>query len=232
MSESITYKKEFFDFINELTAINKSIGFERVKDRIVVRKSDADQTLPYIISAPSTYFDIEETVAFYDYSNFYRYLNTLKNPTISIKNEYINIESKSTKINYLLSDEDGIINGPKKVDFEHGDVRFILSKEDIDDIVKTNGLIKGTESHISVNGTTVTITTGSSGSDNSCEKVFQAERVDGGSDEDFEFTIMSNRFDVLPSKRDYCVDLSCESFMRISLIHDELEFNIYSGDIS
>jgi len=232
MGKSIAYKKELFDFCNELTSISKSIAFERVGDRVVVRKSDANQTLPYIISVPSEYFDIDDTVAFYEYSNFYRYLNTLKTPKLDIQNEHILIQGNGVKINYLLSDEDGIINGPKKVDFEHGDVRFVLRKEDIDEIVKINGLVKGTHANIKVVDTTVTITIFSSGSDNSFEKVFEAERVDGGEDDDFEFTIMSNRFDVLPSKRDYTVDLSCEAFLRISLIHEEIEFNLYSGDIS
>ena len=87
MAEHIEYKRELFDFVNDLTAINPSIAFERIfdesynADRICVRKSDKNRSLVYTLSVPVEYFDIKETVAFYMYSNFYKFLTSIKKAT-------------------------------------------------------------------------------------------------------------------------------------------------------
>lgn len=231
MAEAISYNKDLFDFVSNLMSINNSIAFERVGDRVVVRKSDKNRTLPYILSVPSEYFDIEETVAFYKYDHFYKFLSTLKDPNLTIKEDKMVISGKGIRVNYMLSDPEGIINGPKKVDFDDWDVRFALTKEDLEEIVKINSLVKGTKAKISCQGNKVLVTIYSNGSDNSFEKEFEAERI-SDDDNDFEFVILSNRFESLPSKRDYTMDISSKNFIRLSLIHEEIEFNLYSGDVS
>ena len=233
MTQKIQYKKELFDFVNDLTAIHNSIAFERVKDRVVVRKSNANQTLPYILSVPAEYFDIEETVAFYKYDNFHKFLSSVKDPDLAIDMPNI-IISKSGKtpisIDYRLSDEEGIINGPKDVIFDNWNAIFTLSSEDLSEIVKINGYVKGSNAKISVDDDEVTISIFSNGNDNSFEKTFTCER-NGGKDS-FDFIINANRFEVIPTKNDYIMKISEESFINISLIHDEIEFNLYSGEDS
>jgi len=234
MSQKITYKKELFDFINELTAINNSIGFERVGDRIVVRKADKNRTLPYIVSVPSSYFDIDETIAFYKYDHFYKFLTSIKNAELHLDDPNI-IISKAGKtpinIDYRLSEEEGIINGPaEKIEFDEWDVQFVLSAEDLDEIVKINRFVKGTNARIECVDDEVKLSIYSSGNDNTFDKSFTCERIGNSSDE-FAFVINANRFEFLPSKRDYTINISSEKFVKISLIHDEIEFDMYSGDM-
>lgn len=234
MSNKITYKKELFDFINELTVINNSIGFERDGDKVVVRKADKNRTLPYIVSVPHTYFDIDRTIAFYKYDNFYKFLTSIKNAELELDDPNIIIsKSGKTPINiaYRLSEEEGIINGPVgKIDYDAWSAQFVLSSEDLEEIVKINRFVKGTHARIECSDEAVKINIYSSGNDNSFDKSFTCERV-GDSDTDFSFVINANRFEYLPSKRDYTVYISSEKFVRFSLIHDEIEFDMYSGDM-
>jgi hypothetical protein len=225
---------ELFNFINSLTAINNSIAFERVDDSIVVRKSDKNRTLTYIAKVPLRYFNIDETVAFYKYDNFYKFLSNIKNAELEIDDNDIVISKQGSNpihINYRLSDVEGIINGPKSVEFEDWDVKFVLSKEDLAEIVKINTFVKGTKAKIICDNKDVSIYVYTSGNDNSFAKEFKSDRVSENND-DISFTILANRFNYLPAGYDYTVEVSSEKFIKISLIHDEIEFNIYTGEIS
>lgn len=231
MAQNITYNKELFDFINELTPINNSIAFERVNDRVVVRKSDKNRTLPYIVSVPANYFDIEDTVAFYKFDNFYKFLKSMKNADLTLSDPNIVISQGRRSQDYRLSLPEGIINGPKKVEFDAWDVVFTLSAEELQYIRTTNGNTKANKALISVVDDEVTIDLYSSGQDNTGQTVVTCERTSDNSD-DFSFVINANRFEYLPTKRDYTVKVSSENFINFSLIHDEIEFDMYSGDAS
>jgi len=234
MVENIEYKRELFDFVNDLTAISPSIGFERVYDevygvdRIVVRKADKNRSLVYTLSVPVEYFDIKETVAFYMYSNFYKFLTSIKNVKLSLDENLMIMNGSGVKLNYILSDEEGITNGPKAIGFKDPAVRFTLTSEAIDEIVKLNTLVKGSKAKILCSGTNITITIYTTDSDNSFEKTFECERLTDY-DEDIEFIILSNRFEYLPSKRDYVVDITENKYVRISLINETFDFNMYTG---
>lgn len=231
MAEGIQYNRELFDFINNLTAINNAIAFERIGDKVVVRKADKNRTLPYILSVPSEYFDIDETVAFYKFDNFYRFFNSYRNPVLNIEDDRMIMSEGRSRTRYTLSDEEGIINGPKRVNFEQGDVRFTLTKEALDEIGKQIGLTKADRAKISVEEDAIRILFFSTVSDNDHEAEFEYEKIDGF-DGEFEFTIFANRFEFLPSKHDYIIDVSSERYVRFSLVDDNIEFNMYSGDLS
>jgi hypothetical protein len=234
MAEHIEYKRELFDFVNDLTAINPSIAFERIfdesynADRICVRKSDKNRSLVYTLSVPVEYFDIKETVAFYMYSNFYKFLTSIKNVKLSVDGNLMVLNGSGVKLNYILSDEEGITNGPKSIGFKDPAVRFTLTAEAIDEIVKLNSLVKGSKAKISCIGTAITVTIYTTDSDNSFEKTFECERLTDYED-DIEFVIFSNRFEYLPSKRDYVVDITANNYIRISLINETFDFNMYTG---
>ena len=234
MAKNIDYKRELFEFVNELTTISPSIAFEKVydekyqSDRIIINKSDKNRTLVYKLSVPVEYFDIDETVAFYAYGNFYKFLTTIKDVKLSIDNNIMILNGSGVKLNYLLSDEEGIANGPKAIGFKDPDVRFTLTKEAIDEIVKLNSLVKGTKAKFLCSGDSISVLIYTTDSDNSFEKIFECERLTDF-DEDIEFVINSNRFEFLPSKRDYVVDITSNNSIRISLINEIIDFNMYTG---
>ena len=229
MAQELTYNREFLDFVNELTPINNAIAFERVGDRVVVRKSDKNRTLPYIISVPASYLDITETLAFYKYDDFHKFLKSMKKADLALEDPNIVISSGRRSMDYRLSLSEGIINGPKSVDFDKWDVVFTLSAEELQHIRTMNGNIKGTKALVSVVDDEVTIDLYSSGQDNTGKTEIACERISDNND-DFSFVINANRFEFLPTKRDYTVRVSAEKFINFSLINDEIEFDMYSGD--
>ena len=229
MAQKLTYKRELFDFVNELTPINNSIAFERDGDRVVVRKSDKNRTLPYIISVPASYLDIEETLAFYKFDDFHKFLKSMKNADLTLDDPNIVISSGRRSMDYRLSLPEGIINGPKDVDFEEWDAVFTLSAEELQHIRTMNGNVKGNKALISVVDDQVTIDFYSSGQDNTGKTEIECERISKNTD-DFSFVINANRFEYLPTKRDYTVRVSSENFVNFSLINDEIDFDMYSGE--
>jgi len=232
MSKNVSYKGELLDLVNDLTKIHESIAFERVDDNIVIRKSDKEKTIPYILKAPASYFDIEDTIAFYKYDDFYRYYNMFKNGKIQIKNDdnYVVLTQNRRKSKYTLSPVDGIINGPKNVNFGESDVIFTLTKEDLDEIFKMNALLKADNALISCVGAEATITLYTDSNNNTYQKSFECERS-SDYDGDIQFNIMADRFMLIPSKQNYVVSVKKEKHIRFSLIHDDIELNIYSGTI-
>ena len=232
----IEYDKELFDFVNNLSAITNSISFfvdEETNDSVHVVQSDANKSMLYTLNVPKRYFNINDTISFYKYDNFYSFLNTVKDPILEIDYDdgIIDISNSAVKINYILSDSEGILMDPRPViNFDSGDIKFTLLDDDIHEIVKINNLIKGTKANIKCVDNEIFITFYSESSDNSFTKKFDGERV-GDYVDDIEFTVMADRFIVIPQKNDYSVDISKDAFIRISLIHDEIDFNLYSGEV-
>lgn len=227
---NIEYKRELFDILNDLSPINKSIALESIDDQIVVKKSDKHRTFAYVLKCSHDYCSIDKTIAFYDYSNFYKFLSTVKNAKLSIANNNIVLCGNGVKLNYLLSDEEGIINGPKHTDLpKNADVQFTLTKENIDEIVKLNSLVKGAKARLTCVDGEVTIKFYTTNTDNSFEKTFECERP-SDYDKDITFDILANRFDLLPSKRDYVVQIYNFKFIQFSLIHEDIELSLYSGE--
>ena len=229
MSVKIAYKGELFDLVNDLTSIHNSIAFERVDDEVVVRKCDKEKTIPYILKAPAEYFDIDETVAFYKYDNFYRYYSMFKDGKIGIDGRTMHLSRERRQTRYTLSDSEGIINGPKRVNFGDADATFTLTKEELDELNKMIGLISSDKATIKCEGTTVYIRIFSDDSDHDFVFDFECER--GEYNRTIEFNILSNRFSLIPSKRDYTISLKKEKQMRISLNHDDIDLDLYSGTI-
>ena len=232
MSQNIQYKEELFDLINDLTSISPSIGFEHIDGKVVVRKSDDERTIPYKLEAPLEYFNIEDTIAFYNYPNFYRFLDMVKNPKLKLMSDtQLNVYGKGIKINYILSEEDGIINGPESIAFSDHDYEFTLSRDDLDEIVKTNNLVKAKIAIIKCSDDGVFVKMYTDETEHSFEKEFDGERM-SDHDEDIIFEIKADRFNYLPPKRDYKVFIKKEGYVMFSLIHDDIDLRIFSGSIS
>jgi len=227
---NIAYKDELFDLVNDLTGIHQAIAFERIDDNVVIRKTDKEKTIPYILKAPSEYFDIDETVAFYMYNDFYNYYKVFKGCDISIGGRTLTLKQKGRKSNYTLSPSEGIINGPKRVNFGESDVTLTLTKEDLDELIGMINLIKADKALISCVDNEVTIQIYTDNHDNTFEKTFECDR-NSDYDENIQFNIMADRFTLIPSKKNYVIDIKKEKHMKFSLIHDDIELNIYSGTI-
>jgi len=230
MGQSINYKRELFDLINDLTSISPSIGFECDETSVIVRKCDEERTIPYILTAPIDYFGITETIAFYNYPNFYSFMDMIKDAKLTYNGNVLNIDGATTKINYTLSDEGSIINGPSSIAFNDADYTFVLSRDELDEIVKMKNLVKAKRCIITCDDDVVKLKMYTDETSHSVVKEFVGDNVSDIEDV-IKFEVSADRFSHLPPKRDYTVHIKKEKFMKFSLMHDEINLDIYSGSI-
>ena len=95
----IEYKIEFFDILKNLSTItNAEIVINSHGDNIIVRRVDKDFTIAYELIASKKCFNLNiNEIGFYKYTEFYQYLKSLSNPTITIEDNYIIMSTKSSK---------------------------------------------------------------------------------------------------------------------------------------
>lgn len=225
---SIIYKTEYFDLIQDLTTIDKSIIFDREDDNVVVRRNDQEKTVAYILKAPVKYFDIDERIGLYDYVEFYRFLKTIENVNIIKKNNKLVLSNKSSKLNYLLSNVETMKTGPKKISFNDADFEFELDKDSLHELIKIHNTIKSRVATFSCKDNEITIKIFKDEEDNSFEKIFEAKNL-SGIKESIDFDIFSDLFEKLPTKRDYTVSIKSPGYLKISLKDENINLNIFTG---
>ncbi len=225
----VEYKKELFDIVKDLSSINNSIIFEKEDDQVLIKRNDAEKTTVYILKAPSTYFDFEtDKIAFYNYNEFYQYFSTFENPAITLDDTKINLSEASAKVHYILSNPESIKPGPKAINFGDGDCTFSLDSKALDDIVKMNTLIKAKKAEITGTKDSISIRLYNNEHDNSFDKQFELENLTDFTD-DFQFTIFSDLFTNTPLKRNYKVNVKTQGYVKVSLIDDNMDLDIYTG---
>ena len=231
-TKSIQYKQELFDLINDLCSISPSIGFENIDGRVTIRKCDDERTIPYTLSAPMEYFDIselDEPIGFYNYPNFYSFLDMMKDPKIRLDGiNQLYLTGDGVRINYILSDAESIINGPSSSDFADEDYEVTLSSDDIAEIVKMNGLIKAERAIVKCTDEGFFLKFYTDETEHSFVRQFECQRL-SDYEEPIQFEIRANRFSYLPAKRDYKILIKKEGYMLFQLLHDELKLDIFSG---
>lgn len=238
----IEYKEELFNIVKDLSLINNSIIFIKSEDKskVLVKRRDIEQSIAYILEVPVSYFNFEtEDVSFYNYNEFYQYINAFDNPEIKMDNNKIYIYENNSKVNYILSDKEslakeGILNNIK---FENSVVKFNLSSSELDEIVKMSSLIRAKKAKIIVEGNTITVRVYSNQHENSFEKIFtKAELLDKNNNpivfsESIEFIIFSDIFNKIPQKKNYTVEIKKEGFIKIKLVDENINLSVYTGGV-
>lgn len=236
MSEKIEYSVELFDLIKDLTPITNSVIFQKDEDEnVVVCRSDSESTIVYRLVAPKNYFNFEDTIAFYDYNNYYQYLKAFKDPSLLMKDEktiLIRSNDGNATTEYLLSDPEAIKAGPKAINFKDANVKFNLSSYDLDQIIKMITLIDPKKAQITTDGNKVKVKIYSNMNlhENTFEKVFDIEEKNDLDDE-IDFVIFSDTFQKIPLKKNYSVEIKKEGFVKISLINDNVNLDVYTGKV-
>ncbi len=156
----IKYNADVLKIIKNLSAISKTrdgntpIKFIRDEEGIHVRSGTEAKTIVFCVDFSNECFDIpDESLSFYDYPEFYKYLDSFDSPDLSIgivnegtdrEFEAVVIKKNKRKISYQTSDEETIKNAlkkkPKSVDY---DAKFNLSSEDYVQIKKLINLFDG-----------------------------------------------------------------------------------------
>lgn len=228
----VDYNIKLFDIIKDLTSISNQVVFEKDGDNVIVRRADAEASIAYQLGASASCFDIKDSVAFYNYSDFYSYLKAIDSPDLSFKNDILTIKSTGAKIEYILSDPESIKAGPKSINFKDADIKFVLSSDDLDQFAKMISLIEPKKAKITSDGKKVSIKIFSNLQlhDNTFEKTFDVvEPVE--LDEEIDFVIFSSTFSNIPLKRNYEIEIKKDGFLKISLVNEDLSLGIFTGKI-
>lgn len=230
--KKIAYNSDLFDILKDLTAINTSIIFEKTEDnKILVKRADSESTIAYQLTAPLEYFNFDkDQIAFYNYPEFYQYFKALTQPEMSITENNITLIEGNSKTNYLLSNPESIPAGPKSINFKDPDIRFNLSSTELDELLKMIGLINSKKTQVIGNSESITFKVFNTVHDNTFEKTFKIENLSKFTDE-VDFTMFSETFMNLPSKRDYIIEIKSSGFIKISLVDDNINLSIYTGKV-
>lgn len=228
----VKYNAELFDLLKDLTSINTNVVFEKDDNgNIVVRRADSESTIAYQLKAPNDYFDFgEEQIAFYNYPEFYQYFKAFTQPEMSIDEKKVRLVEGNSKTEYLLSNPETIPAGPKSINFKDPDVRINLSAAELDDLLKMIGLINSKKAQIFGNGEGITIKVFNSLHDNTFEKTFPVENL-SKIKEDIDFVMFSDTFKNLPPKRDYVIEIKAQGFIKISLVDEKVNLDIFTGRV-
>lgn len=227
----VDYNPEFTKILNDLTTINKSLVLTKEGDKVFCQRADADKTLGYRIEAPAEYFNFpEEQLAFYEYAEFYKYMSTFKEPQISKNGQKITLSEGSAKINYVLSNPEGIKPGPKNLNFAESEIKFVLDGKTIDEFAKMKTLIGAKHIKVSNDGDSVVINIFHPIHSNSFEKKFKACE---GTIPEFEYVFFADIFEKLPTKKDYTVEVrnTGKGYLQLTLAHDNIFLGILVGSL-
>lgn len=228
----IQYNVELFDILKDLTSINPNVVFEEKDGKILIRRADSESTIAYELKAPTDYFDFKsDKVAFYNYPEFYQYLKASdENPEMAISENKITLIDGDSKTGYLLSNPETITEGPKSINFKDPDVRINLSSSELDKILKMIGLINSKKTQVVGNGESITFKVFHNLHDNTFEKTFKVENLSNFKDE-IDFVMFSETFKNLPPKRDYVIEIKSQGFVKISLVDEKINLDIYTGRV-
>jgi len=223
----ITYNKEYLDLVKSLSSINPAIIFEKVENnRILVKRNNASSSIIYTLEASDTNFNFSsEDLAFYNYPEFHQLLSVFDDPTLTESENKIKIEENKSKIHYKVSDSEVIqkVNGTGKVPPPNAIIT--ISSDQLDEIKKMIGLVSAEKVKFKVTEGSKELTCKffNLSHSNNWENEYE---VDKESDIDFELTISSQVFSLIP-KNSYEIRINEAGVIKMHYINDEFDLNLY-----
>src|SRR5271157_4246219 len=134
----IMFNGDYLKLVKELTTVCHSIIFERVGDKIVVKRATSDHNTGFKITAPSDYFTFDgDKLGVADFNGFYQLINSFGISSLHQENnKKIIIKTKTNKINYVLSNPEALEKSPTEIGLSNPDISFNLGRSDIAEISK------------------------------------------------------------------------------------------------
>lgn len=226
----LKYKNEFFEIINQLTAIDDKVVIDKNNDRIQIKRQNSSKSIAYILNVPNSYLTINESIGFFKFSEFYRFFKTFTEPELEIQNNKLILTKNTSKFSYILNDVTQMKAGPKNVNFNKPEYSFQLTSDSLFEIVKMCTLFKHSKySNISCLNNNIDIKVFMDSTDNTFTKTFMNEL---NCNDQLEFQIYSNIFLTLPSKKDFTVSIKKPGVMEFKLKDDVIDLCIYTAKIN
>lgn len=233
MTKKITFNKEVLSLINELSSINSSIKIYKEDGRVFIKSQNPSESIAYVLSTEENSFDFDgEEIAFYNYSDFYKWISTLNATTISqTEDGLLHIGNGKQKGQYQTSDTDVVRGGKFDVELTDPDATFVLTVDDIKELKKLRSLIAkdnnnikfvfaNKEAHVEIYN-------------NDSNNVVETDLALQTSVED-EFTLrLSDEFlTIIPDKYSYRVDVIKLGLARLSMNNDiGVDVEIYVAEV-
>lgn len=212
MGREIDHKPVVLDIVNGLTKINKSVIIWK-EDDIRISMTDGDRLIAYEMHVPHSYFDIDESIAFYNFPEFYQFYSSIKEAMLDVREETVLISGEDSKINYFLSPVEKVNIGsddkpfsPKSIQFDDHEFEFFLSKKNLVELKKTATMLGVSNIKFSSNITDkyIVLKTYNDDQDISAEKNLPMISMDR-TDKDFSLDIIADHIERLPTAFDYTV---------------------------
>jgi len=230
MSDSLKFKKDFLNLVNDLTTINPSIIFEKNDSKsVIVKRTDPAVTVAYVLSATSDSFDFgDEALAIYNYPEFHQLLNVFDEPSMVVDENKILICSKKSKVKYLVSDVESIQKGPKEITFPQEFVTLKLDKDILRNVKKMIGLIKAEKVSFKIDNDNVTIRCFNDSHSNSWEDEFKLEK---SIEKRFNITISSKVFTLIPDY-DYSLNIASDGIVRFVYNTENVNLEVFVASLN
>lgn len=234
MAKEIKYNQEFVDLVSELITINKSIVLEPCEDdgKICLSMADGDRSIAYSLSAPISYFAIEEPIAFYNFGEFYAFYKSIKDAALSINDNKLIVRGDGSKISYILSDVEVVSEyKPKAVNFSDPNITFEVPASILSEMNKMIGLAKAKNVKIvsNIENKFVTLKIYNTDNDHSAERKI-AITDSSNLDSDFEMDILSDHLQKIPSGKNYLFQIKDAKVLKISMIGvDDVDLSIFTA---
>lgn len=230
MSDSVKFKKDFLNLVNDLTTINPSIIFEKNAEKsIMIKRTDPAVTVAYVLSASSDSFDFgKEPLAIYNYPEFYQLINVFEEPQMIVEENKIIICSKKSKVKYLVSDVESISKGPKEITFPEDYVSLKLNKDILKNVKKMIGLIKAEKVAFAIDDDVIIVRCFNDSHSNSWEDEFKLEK---DSEKKFNIVISSKVFTLLPDY-DYSLNIAKAGIVRFKYTNESVNLEVFVAEIN
>lgn len=237
MGREIDHKSVVLDIVNGLTKINKSVIVWR-EDDIRISMTDGDRLIAYEMHVPHSYFDIDESIAFYNFPEFYQFYSSIKDAMLDVREETILISGEDSKINYFLSPVEKVNIGsddkpfsPKSISFDDHEFEFMLSKKNLAELKKTASMlgVSNIKFISNISDKYIVIKTYNDDQDISAEKNLPMINV-SKLDKDFSLDIIADHIERLPTAFDYMVYIKGGRLKFSAKTNDEnITLNIYTA---
>ena len=216
----VTFNKEVLELIDELTSINSAIKIYKEDNKIFIRSQNPSESIAYILATEVSSFDFDgEEIAFYNYSDFYKWISALNVTEISqTQDGMLQLGNGKQKGQYQSSDVDVVRGGRFDIEFEDPDATFNLSTEDIKELNKLRSLIgKDNNLKFGFDNRTATVEIYNNGTANTVETELG---LTNSVDEPFSIRLSDEFLASLPQKYSYRVDVKREGIARFSMNND------------
>lgn len=230
---SIKYNPEFIQLISELSQVNKKIIIEKdeINQKVKVSRKNEEKYMAYILEAPYDCFDIPEKIGIYDYPDFFRCFKIITNPKLAkVENKLAMVSADGSQFNYILANPETLKTGAKKVNYTNPGYEFKLTRDMLAEINQAQNQVKPRYAlfNCTNDGVTMDLFSLKENQESSFRKKFETNILDGADPDGCEFKIYADVFEKIP-KRDYVVTIQAPGHVRISLVDDVMDLNIYTG---